>query len=265
MGAPERDRSNGEQGATDGGPDLPSPARLSQRRRGPRQLHHPPRPHRAELHPLPVRHRHRRRSRQPGQRSASRSGTAPPRCSPSPPSSPAPRPPPPSTSTSPASPTCASSSPTTATATATTTPTGPTPNSPATATPHAADVVIDTPSAGATFAVSDTVSFTGHATASDGSPIPPSQLQWDVQLRHCPQGICHLHPLTQVTGTGGSISFPDHGDDSHIDIKLTATDGAGRSASLVTHSRAEARRAHPRDEPAGPAARVHRCDGQRLR
>ena len=93
--------------------------------------------------------------------------------------------------------------------------------------------MIDTPAQGAQYTVNDTVSFTGHATASNGSAIPASQLQWDVEIRHCPQGLCHLHPLTQVTGTGGSIIFPDHGDDSHIDIKLTATDGAGNSASLI--------------------------------
>ena len=64
-GAPERDRSNGEQGDTDGGPIRVAGTHLSQRHRGARQLDHPCRPHRAQLHPLPIRHRHRRRSRQP--------------------------------------------------------------------------------------------------------------------------------------------------------------------------------------------------------
>ncbi len=125
---------------------------------------------------------------------------------------------------------------------------------------NAPTVVIDTPGTNATYSVGDTVSFTGHATASNGSPIAPLQLQWEVQIRHCPQGDCHLHPVTQVTGTGGSIMFPDHGDDSHIDIKLTATDGAGQSAFAGSLHRANAGRAHTQHEPTRATAGVHgRC------
>jgi hypothetical protein len=49
-------------------------------------------------------------------------------------------------------------------------------------------LVLDSPDPDARFAVGDTVSFSGRATASNGSPIPESQLDWDVQIRHCPGG-----------------------------------------------------------------------------
>ena len=76
----ERDRSNGEAGRRRR--TVPDPqSRASPIPKGvgahANLRPSPKRPHRTELHPLPVRHRHRRRSRPTWGRSASKSGTAP--------------------------------------------------------------------------------------------------------------------------------------------------------------------------------------------
>ena len=46
--------------------------------------------------------------------------------------------------------------------------------------------VIDTPTTALTWAVGDTISFTGHATDPEDGNIPASGLLWDVIMQHCP-------------------------------------------------------------------------------
>ena len=59
------------------------------------------------------------------------------------------------------------------------------------------------------------------------------QLNWNVLLKHCPGGACHVHPSLSYTGAGSSFVVPDHGDDSYFEIVLSATDSQGLSGSTT--------------------------------
>ena len=96
-------------------------------------------------------------------------------------------------------------------------------------TPPAA--VIDTPAAGTTWKVGDTITFSGHGTDPQQGTLPPSALTWSLVLQHCPS-TCHEHPLQTFTGTaGGSFVAPDHEYPSYLELRLTATDAGGLSTT----------------------------------
>jgi glucose/arabinose dehydrogenase/endonuclease YncB( thermonuclease family)/methionine-rich copper-binding protein CopC len=79
-----------------------------------------------------------------------------------------------------------------------------------------------------TFQVGDPVAFSGSATDPDEGALAASALAWQVILHHCPGGVCHTHPFLNPTGVSNlSFDFPDHGDDSYLEIVLTATDSRG--------------------------------------
>ena len=90
--------------------------------------------------------------------------------------------------------------------------------------------VIDTPSANLTWAVGDPIGFSGHATDAQDGALPASALTWEFILHHCTTG-CHDHQVQTSTGASGSFSAPDHDYPSSLEIKLTATDSGGMSAT----------------------------------
>ncbi|MQA28760.1 MAG: hypothetical protein GEU82_02825 [Luteitalea sp.] len=77
------------------------------------------------------------------------------------------------------------------------------------------------------FSVGDIITYSGSATDPEEGTLPGSSLSWGVVLFHCPGGNCHAHPFSNGTGTTGAFTAPDHGDDSFFEITLTATDSAG--------------------------------------
>jgi glucose/arabinose dehydrogenase len=91
--------------------------------------------------------------------------------------------------------------------------------------------VIDTPASSLTWAVGDTISFSGHATDTQDGTLPASALRWSFILHHCTTG-CHTHTVQPpVTGASGSFSAPDHDYPSHLEIQLTATDSGGMTTT----------------------------------
>jgi len=99
-------------------------------------------------------------------------------------------------------------------------------------------VTIDSPSASFTWMTGSPIDFSGSAVASGGEVLPASALQWTVLLNHCIDSVtnCHQHQMQQVNGASGSVSGPDHGYPSSVELRLTATDpatGAYASASLT--------------------------------
>ena len=90
--------------------------------------------------------------------------------------------------------------------------------------------VIDAPSSSLTWAVGDTINFSGHATDTQDGTLPASALTWTVILHHCTTG-CHDHQVQTSTGASGSFSAPDHDYPSSLEIRLTATDSGGMSAT----------------------------------
>jgi uncharacterized repeat protein (TIGR01451 family) len=85
---------------------------------------------------------------------------------------------------------------------------------------------ITSPAVGTTWSVGDTITFTGTASDPQQGPLPASSLSWEIVMQHCPS-TCHPHPITAVSGSGGSFDAFDHEYPSHIELRLTATDAGG--------------------------------------
>ena len=94
---------------------------------------------------------------------------------------------------------------------------------------------IDTPAAGLTWAVGDTISFSGHATDPEQGSLPASALLWQLRLQHCfSVDNCHTHVLQEWPGVAsGSFVAPDHEYPAYLELALTATDAEGLSSTLV--------------------------------
>ncbi len=94
---------------------------------------------------------------------------------------------------------------------------------------------IDTPSAGLTWAVGDTIGFSGHATDPEQGALPASALSWQLRMQHCfTPTNCHSHVLNEWVGVaGGSFVAPDHEYPSYLELQLTATDADGLTSTLV--------------------------------
>ena len=91
--------------------------------------------------------------------------------------------------------------------------------------------VIDTPAPSFKWAVGNTIAFSGHAGDAEDGGVPPTRLSWSVIMHHCPSN-CHTHEVETIPGVaGGSFSAPDHDYPSYLELKLTATDAQGLSAS----------------------------------
>jgi glucose/arabinose dehydrogenase len=97
----------------------------------------------------------------------------------------------------------------------------------------APDATVDTPAPSLTYAVGDTISFSGHATDAEDGTIPASGLSWSLIQHHCPSpGSCHTHLVQTWSGiSSGSVSAPDHDYPSSLELRLTATDSGGLQAS----------------------------------
>ena len=65
----------------------------------------------------------------------------------------------------------------------------------------------------------------------DGT-LATSTLTWSLIMHHCSTaGTCHEHVIQNYTAVaGGTFSAPDHEYPSHLELRLTASDSAGRTA-----------------------------------
>ncbi|MCE7011908.1 PQQ-dependent sugar dehydrogenase [Kibdelosporangium philippinense] len=92
------------------------------------------------------------------------------------------------------------------------------------------NVTINTPST--SWAVGDTVNFSGTAVDPEEGALPASALNWNVVLHHCPTiDNCHQHELTSFPGvSSGSFAAPDHEYPAYLELRLTATDQTGAVA-----------------------------------
>ncbi|MCA2217375.1 PQQ-dependent sugar dehydrogenase [Jidongwangia harbinensis] len=97
------------------------------------------------------------------------------------------------------------------------------------------DAVVDSPAAGSTFAVGETLTFAGHATDPDEGALPASALRWRLLQYHCyTLDNCHVHTVQEWNGVAGaSFPAPDHEYPSYLELSLTATDSGGLSATTT--------------------------------
>jgi len=89
---------------------------------------------------------------------------------------------------------------------------------------------IISPADGASWAVGDAIAVEGSATDAEDGSLPGSGLRWSVIMHHCPSN-CHTHLVEEFTGATGSFNAPDHEYPSYLELRLTATDSSGLSAS----------------------------------
>ena len=90
---------------------------------------------------------------------------------------------------------------------------------------------ISAPSAAFTWKVGDSIGFSGAAEDPDEGALPASAMQWTVVMHHCPSN-CHGHDLQSFAGvSSGAFSGPDHEYPSHLELRLTVTDGGGLQSS----------------------------------
>ena len=94
---------------------------------------------------------------------------------------------------------------------------------------------ITSPATSATFAVGAVVTLRGAATDAEQGTLPDSALSWTVLLHH----NTHTHPfLSPTQGNGVTITAPAPEDlaattTSFLEIRLTATDARGASATVT--------------------------------
>jgi glucose/arabinose dehydrogenase len=92
---------------------------------------------------------------------------------------------------------------------------------------------ITAPPSTTTWKVGDLIAFNGSASDPEDGTLPASALTWTLLLQHCPSN-CHTHTVQSWNGVAsGSFNAPDHEYPSYIDLRLTATDSAGASASTT--------------------------------
>jgi glucose/arabinose dehydrogenase len=99
--------------------------------------------------------------------------------------------------------------------------------------------VIASPTGSYTWRVGESISFSGSATDPQDGAVAASRLSWSIILHHCPSN-CHTHHIQDFVGVAsGSFPAPDHEFPSHLEIRLTATDSTGTSAStsVLVHPR----------------------------
>jgi hypothetical protein len=92
---------------------------------------------------------------------------------------------------------------------------------------------ISTPSATLRWSVADTISFSGSAQDGEQGALPASALTWKLVIHHCANAnSCHVHDIQDFAGVAsGSVAAPDHEYPSYLELRLTATDGGGLTAS----------------------------------
>jgi glucose/arabinose dehydrogenase len=84
---------------------------------------------------------------------------------------------------------------------------------------------ITTPLAGTTYNVDDLFSFEGTGSDAEEGSLSGSSLSWELLLHH--NSHVHFDGMPPASGNTGMFIAPDHGDNTALELCLTATDSAG--------------------------------------
>jgi glucose/arabinose dehydrogenase len=91
------------------------------------------------------------------------------------------------------------------------------------------------PDAGLEWRVGQPIDFSGEAADPDQpGGLAATSLDWSTRLYHCPGGpdSCHTHSGPAFPSVGsGTLVAPEHGYPTHLELKLTATDSRGLTAT----------------------------------
>jgi len=93
--------------------------------------------------------------------------------------------------------------------------------------------VIRAPAGGTPWKVGDVIAFSGSAADAEDGAVPASALTWQLVEVHCPSN-CHEHLVRTYAGVAsGSFSAPDHEYPSYLELRLTAKDRGGLTATAT--------------------------------
>ena len=81
---------------------------------------------------------------------------------------------------------------------------------------------IFSPATGTRYTVGDAVPFSGRGVDPEQGELPESALSWSVKMHH--NDHAHLDGLPPTTGAAGSFVAEDHGDNTWLELCLSATD-----------------------------------------
>jgi glucose/arabinose dehydrogenase len=88
------------------------------------------------------------------------------------------------------------------------------------------------PQTGFQWHVGEQISFGGLGEDFEDGTLPASAMDWSIILHHCPDNVCHEHPLQGFEGVaGGSFPAADHEYPSHLEVRLTVRDEQGLEAT----------------------------------
>jgi glucose/arabinose dehydrogenase/PKD repeat protein len=95
--------------------------------------------------------------------------------------------------------------------------------------------IIDTPAAALRWRVGQAITFAGHAADDEDGALAAARLTWLLVMHHCStETSCHEHDIQGYPGvSGGTFTAPDHEFPSHLELRLTATDSGGLTATTT--------------------------------
>lgn len=88
------------------------------------------------------------------------------------------------------------------------------------------DVVISAPVEGRSYTPGEVVQFAGTAVDHRGVELPAYRLSWELIAHH--NEHVHFGGLPSMLGNGGELLIEDHGDNTSLELCLSATDDDGR-------------------------------------
>ncbi|MCF2529553.1 PQQ-dependent sugar dehydrogenase [Yinghuangia soli] len=95
---------------------------------------------------------------------------------------------------------------------------------------HAPKIEWTAPAADRKFKVGEKVRIEAQATDTEDGAL---NLRWEVVMAHCYGGTCHAHNDSGHEGGTFDRAFPDHGDDTHMQLTAIATDSKGVTTQRV--------------------------------
>ncbi|MCW2988514.1 MAG: sugar dehydrogenase [Solirubrobacterales bacterium] len=97
------------------------------------------------------------------------------------------------------------------------------------------------PTSSLKWSVGQNIEIEGSANDKQDGTLFPPRFDWSTRLYHCPAAGCHAHPLQTFPGVANaSFLAPEHDYPSFIEVKFTATDSRGLSASQTVKMEPEA-------------------------
>jgi PKD repeat protein/glucose/arabinose dehydrogenase len=93
----------------------------------------------------------------------------------------------------------------------------------------APEAVIHRPLDGSTYTIDEEIAFEGSGFDHQDGELEGESLIWELVLHHAD----HIHPnVFAAEGAAGSFVVEDHGDDTRLELKLTATDSSGLGSTV---------------------------------